>query len=74
VHVLDTGAAFPLVGKRAMKTGRWRWLAPPAEGSPAWLDTSLIAAQAAVRRAHRAVGNVLSHFPAPPQCSYLSKL
>ena len=55
VFVLDTGAAYPLLGRRAMKTGRWRWLRPPAENSPQWLETTAVASEVAVRRAERKV-------------------
>lgn len=58
VFVLDTGAAYPLFGRRAMKTGRWRWLQPPAEDSPQWLETTAVASETAVRRVERKMKDI----------------
>ena len=42
VNVLDLGASYPLKGRRGMATGRWRWLNPPSENSPQWLETAAV--------------------------------
>jgi hypothetical protein len=55
VHVLDIDAAYPLRGKRAMKTGKWCWQIVPTEQSPMGLETTATAAEANVRRAERAL-------------------
>mmetsp|Transcript_86535 Transcript_86535/g.244550 ORF Transcript_86535/g.244550 Transcript_86535/m.244550 type:complete len:473 (-) Transcript_86535:752-2170(-) len=62
VHVLDILAAGPhRPGLRGMKTGAWRWLNPPAEETPEWLEASAVAAETAVRRAQRQVVDAKAH-------------
>lgn len=53
--MLDTLAAWPLRGVRAMKTGKWRWVKVPPERSPAWLESAAVAAETKARRSKRAV-------------------
>ena len=53
IFVLDMSKSHPLFGCRGMKTGRWKWLRPPAENSPGWLETIAKASEVAVRRSER---------------------